>query len=206
MKNIAIGLVCLATTVTVFADPLQNFYAGAYGGYGGMSGTAQSTGDFTQGQFALGYQQFLTHHPRVALGGEVGVQSGNSMSLGNVATGGAAGLPINATLKPLFDFLADAKYQLSARVPLFSIVKFGFAYRQLNLTGVSSASDLANAVAPELEAGFGYNITQHVMITTFYQGIYADSTAHVGVDSSGGTTINNVPTQQAGFIGLEYSF
>ena len=206
MKKLAIGLMCLVATSAACADPLQNFYAGAYGGYGGMSGTAESSGDFTQGQFALGYQQMLTNHPRVTLGGEFGVQSGNSLSLGGNPTPGGAGIPLNATLKPLFDFLADAKYQLSPRFPLFGLVKFGFAYRQLNLTGVSSASDIANTVAPELEAGFGYNITQHAMITTFYQGIYADSTAHVGIDSSGNPTINNVPTQQAGFIGLEYSF
>ncbi len=42
-------------------------------------------------------------------------------------------------------------------------------------------------------------------MTGFYQGIYSGSNAGVGLDSAGNVTISRIPTQQAGFIGFEYT-
>lgn len=200
MKKLILGFACLLATTTAFPNSLQNFYLGAYGGYGAMSGTSGSTGDYASGQFALGWQ-YNKHH-RIQWGAETGIQSGNTMNLGNTNQG----LPLNATLKPSFDFLATLKAQLFDTYPVFGILKFGFDYEQVDLNSVSSSQDTVNNVNPELEAGFGYNITPRAMITAFYQGIYSGGNANVGTDINGNPTIGRVPTQNAGFIGIEYSF
>ena len=57
----------------------------------------------------------------------------------------------------------------------------------------------------ELQAGLAYNLTSHVRISTFYQGIYSGSNAGLALNSAGDITLGRIPTQQAGFIGFEYS-
>lgn len=178
---------------------------GAYGGYGNVSGAYKNDGQVAQGRLVLGIH--AAEYRAAKFGAEVGVESGNDMRLqANAALIAATGgLPIQSTLKPLVDLLITAQYQFSANYPVIGILKGGIAYRQLQLEDRSSSSDGLRKVNPELQIGLGVNITQHAMLSAFYQGIYSDSTAGAAINSAGDVTISRIPTQQAVFVGLEYS-
>lgn len=91
--------------------------------------------------------------------------------------------------------------------PIYYILKGGIAYRQVQLDDrTSTYGDGLSHVTGELQAGLGMNVTEHVLLNVFYQGIYSNSNASVSLDSSGNTPITHIPTQQAGFLGVEYSF
>jgi opacity protein-like surface antigen len=216
-KNLALSLLSLSCSLPITAGTMGSihptsapysplFYVGAFGGYGAIDGAEGQYGRFTQGRLTLGFHGI--DFKNILLGAELGVQSGNSMRLSANAdlielTGG---LPIQATLKPFFDALVTAKYRFQTRHPLSAIIKGGIAYRQLQLDNRSSSRDSLSKVNGEFQAGLGYNITEHVMLTAMYQGIYSGSKAHVRLNSLGDVTISRIPTQQAGFLGVEYSF
>ena len=218
MKKILATLVCLFCSLPAFAahdfkgeatrmgwwSP-SRLYMGAFTGYGAADGAYKNDGQFAQGRLVFGLQAL--EFGALAFGIETGVQLGNTMRLSAsdavIAAGG--GLPVQATLKQLIDLLITAKFQLS-NMPIFAIVKGGIAYRQLQLEDRTSSSDSLQQVNGEFQAGLGYKLTEHVMLTALYQGIYSSNNAGVSVDASGDNTyINNIPTQQAGFLGLEYS-
>lgn len=182
------------------------FYVGAYGGYGSVSGGYQQDGNFAQGRFVMGlhtpvYQQLI-------VGTELGFQSGNDMRLeaSSAVIDTAGGLPIQATLKPVVDLLLTVKGQFKPESSVFYVVKGGIAYRQLQLENRTSSRDSLSKVNGELQIGLGYSITPQMMVTAFYQGIYGSSNADVGLDTNEDVTISSIPTQQAVFLGVEYSF
>jgi len=214
-KIIISSLIGVSSGLTVFAGTTGDihpnsaplFYVGGYGGYGTVSGGYNNDGNFAQGRFTLGvhakqYKQWM-------LGGEIGVQSGNTMRLAansNVVNP-ALDLPPQATLKPLVDLLFTVKGQIQPDKPLFYLLKGGIAYRQLQLNDrTSTLGDSLSNVTGELQAGLGIHITEHVLANAFYQGIYSNSNTGVYLDSAGNTPISHIPTQQAGFLGVEYSF
>lgn len=219
MKRIlAMSLAYLTFTLPVFANDTSfntsliswwsasRLYMGAYEGYGNISGGYKNDGQVTQGRLVLGIHAI--EYNCISFGAEVGVQSGNDMRLDAnsriiTATGG---LPIQSTLKPFLDFLITAKHPLLTNYPLFGILKGGIAYRQLQLADRSSSRDGLRKMNGELQVGFGIVITCHAMLSVLYQGIYAESDAGVSTNSVGDTTISHIPTQQAVFLGLEYSF
>ena len=186
--------------------PTSSFYMGAYGGYGTIDGSYKQDGNVTQGRLSLGW--YTPPYYSILFGAEVGVQSGNTWRLDAspelIQTIG--GLPIQATLKPFVNVLLTAKYQLPATNPLSIIVKGGIAYRQLQLLERSSDQDTLNKVNGEFQGGLGYNLTEHVILTMLYQGIYSANNAGANLNSVGDVTIANIPMQQAGFLGVEYSF
>lgn len=191
---------------TIRSHQLTGIYAGAFGGYGVVSGAYKQDGNVAQGRLTLGMH--AVNYNLLMLGAELGLQSGNSMRLHaspSVLLGGG-GLPIQSTLKPLVDALVTVNYQFSPNSPLFVLLKGGIAYRQLELEDRSSGQDSLNKVNGEFQGGLGYQLTEQVLISAFYQGIYSSSDARVALNSIGDTTISQIPTQQAGFLGFEYSF
>lgn len=186
------------------ASPLV--YVGGYGGYGTVSGGYKNDGNTAQGRFALGV--YSTPFRYWNIGGEFGIQSGNTMRLAAPATvvDPATGLPPQATLKPLLDFLFTVKGRMLPEKPWFYFLKGGVAFRQLQLDDRTAATDSLSQAAGEFQAGLGVAITEHAMISAFYQGIYSDSNAGVSLDTAGNTSIAHIPTQQAGFLGVEYTF
>lgn len=184
----------------------SRIYMGTYGGYGVINGAYKNDGDVAFGRLTLGlhayeYRYFL-------FGTELGLQSGNTMRLetNSTVTNALGGLQPQASLKPFVDFLITAQGKLANDIPLFGILKAGIAYRQLQLEISTSSRDTVRKINGELQIGLGYNLTEHAMLTAFYQGIYSGSDAGVSVDASGDNTyINRIPTQQAGFLGIEYS-
>ena len=187
--------------------PAPLFYVGGYGGYGSVLGGYKNDGNVTLGRFALGVH--AKQYRKWMLGGEVGVQSGNTMRLSAspAVVDPVTGLPPQAVLKPLLDLLFTVKAQALANKPIYYILKGGIAYRQFQLEDrtVSDGDGLSN-VTGEFQAGLGLNITEHVFLNAFYQGIYSNRNAGVTLDSARNTPIAHIPTQQAGFLGVEYSF
>lgn len=216
MKKTLATLVCLTCSLPVFAANYKGetpapaaptgVYMGLYGGYGDVDGAYKNDGEVTEGRFALGYQFY--NYDFLGFGAEVGVQSGNTMRLSasDAVIEAGGGLPVQATLKPLVDVLLTVKGALTTSMPVVVILKGGIAYRQLQLEDRSSHNDSLRKVNGEFQAGLGYPLTEHAMLTAYYQGIYSESDAGVSVDSTGNyTSISHIPTENSGFLGLEIS-
>lgn len=210
-KTILLGALSVASGLasaggmgdTTYVSP---FYVGTYGGYGVVDGGYSQDGNVAFGRLALGMHGKDFY--RWQIGGEVGVQSGNYMRLAasQAVIGGGGGLVPQANLKPLLDLLVTVKGGVGFNTPYYYLLKGGIAYRQLSLTDRNSSQDTLNKVSGEFQGGLGVNLTEHVMLNAFYQGIYSSSNAGVALNSVFDTTIANIPTQQAGFLGIEYSF
>lgn len=208
---ITASLMGLFFSLPVFAEPDADrpsipLYVGAYSGYGHISGGYKQDGDMVQGRFTLGLH--FVEYRRWTLGGEVGIQSGNTMRLSAdpAIINAAGGLPIQSTLKPLVDVLFTVKAQIWESQPLFYLLKGGVAYRQLTLNDRSSSRDSLNKINPEIQMGLGFNVTERVVITALYQGIYSHDNAGIKLNHVGDVTLSHIPTEQAGLLGIEYSF
>jgi hypothetical protein len=212
-RAITTTLLGLSFTAFSFAGTMEDnittpplFYIGAYGGYGTVSGGYKNDGNVAQGRFELGAH--IKEYKLLMLGGELGIQSGNTMRLDSNSSvvDPTTGLPPQAVLKPVLDLLFTIKGQFQPDKNFFYILKAGIAYRQLQLQDRTANSDNLTKVAPEFQAGLGIKITKNVLLNAFYQGIYSTGNAGVYLDSGGNTSITYIPTQQAVFLGLEYSF
>jgi opacity protein-like surface antigen len=212
MKKTLFIVACLILSTPVVAassDQMRlwspsRISVGAYGGYGNVSGAYKQDGQFTQGRFNMGIS--IADYKLLSVGTEIGVQSGNTMRLypDNAFIAATGGLPVQTTLKPLLDLLVTAKYPIILTHPLFGILKAGIAYRQLVFDDRSSARDGLRKVNGELQAGIAFSLTSHATLTAFYQGIYSGSNAGLMINNVGDVTLSRIPTQQAGFLGLEY--
>ncbi len=180
------------------------FYVGAFGGYGTISGASSQDGQFVQGRLAMGAAKTWD---RYLVGAEVGVQSGNTMhlSVSNALVLASGGLQWLATLKPLADILVATKIQIAIQQPIYITLKAGAAYRQLQLDDRHSSNYYVSKVNPEVQAGLSMALTPHAMLTVLYQGIYSKCNVGASLNDAGNATISHIPTQQAGFIGVEYS-
>ena len=188
-KNvIASCLLGLSCTLPVFAgnmgdvqtSSLSPFSVGAYGGYGSMSADGVSGNSSALGRLTLGVN--AKQYNNWIFGGEVCVQSGNNLRDYGI---------FNYEVKPLVDLLFTVKGQLVEDSPYFYVLKGGIAYRQA--TGF--IGDEFSEVSGEFQGGLGYKLTEHASLTALYQGIYAN-----------GSSYSNIPTQQAGLLGVDYRF
>ncbi|PJD92543.1 MAG: hypothetical protein CK424_05425 [Legionella sp.] len=223
MKKITLGLGlcllhCAASAVAGTmgeASTLSPFYVGAFGGYGKINGAIKDDGNFAQGRLAIGARA-REPFQHMLLGGELGIQTGNTMRLSSSDTvlDLSGNLPFQSTLKPVLDALVTLKFQVQPESPFAVILKGGIAFRQLQLNDRTSISDSVSTVNGEFQAGLGYRITERMQLTAMYQGIYSNNNANVQFTSVaaddffdiGYTTISRIPTQQAGFLGIEYTF
>lgn len=216
MKKILLtSIACLTFSMPVFAHEnpyeannwwLPKISMGAYGGYGTINGAYGNDGQYAQGRLNLGFSMW--NYNCIGFGLELGVQSGNDERLyaTNDVITITGGLPVQATLKPLVDLLLTVKGQFLPGVPVVGILKGGIAFRQLQLMDRNSSHDNLRKVNGEFQAGLGVNISRHAMLTTLYQGIYNNGNASVSVNGVGDTTIGRIPTQQAGLLGVEWSY
>ena len=78
------------------------------------------------------------------------------------------------------------------------------AYRQLQFLDGDFVSSLQQ-VSGEFQAGIGYVLTKHARVTLYYQGIYANGDVKYTQDNTGYVKVSHIPTQHAGFLGLEIS-
>lgn len=164
-----------------------------------------SDGEVAQGRFAIGAE--APKWRRVIFGGEVGIQSGNTMRLqaSQSIIDSAGGLPIQTTLKPFIDVLGTIKWSFTENSSLALILKGGAAYRQLQLEDRTSSRDSLKRISGELQAGLSYQLNQRARLIGYYQRIFSGSTAEIKLQANGDVTIDQIPTQQGGFFGIEYS-
>lgn len=94
-------------------------YVGGYGGYGTVSGGYKNDGNVAQGRFTLGIH--AKQYKLWMLGGEVGIQSGNTMRLAtsSAVIDSTTDLLPQATLKPFLDLLLTVKGQIRPDKPLY---------------------------------------------------------------------------------------
>ena len=212
-KTLVIGLLGLSCSFPTFSGTmgdiqptLSPWYVGGYGGYGGIDGAYGQDGNFSQGRFALGYR--ATEFRLAQFGLEAGVQSGNVMRLSSdpYYNAEAGGLVAQTALKPMIDLLVTVKTSTWSKYPIYGLLKGGIAYRQLHFVDRTSSNDYLNKINGEFQGGLGYQITEHAALTAFYQGIYSKHNTNVQYDIQEDLTISNIPTQQAGFLGVEYTF
>jgi hypothetical protein len=185
-------------------EPVSRVYVGGFGGYGAMNGMYNTDGQFSQFRLTLGVDAYQGE--KWDFGFEGGVQSGNSSPVAWDTTNinNTGGLVPQVILKPLIDGLAFVRWNFTDKWCL--LVKGGVAYRQMQFTDRTSSKDSVKTAAGEFQGGLGYQVTKHARIVGLYQGIYSSSNLGLGVDSSGSTTIQYIPTQQAGLFGVEYNF
>lgn len=214
-KIFFIGLTCMLSSLAANASTMGNaltpsflssLYIGAFGGYGVINGAYKQDGNFAQGMLTLGFRAVEFRH--FIFGIEGALQSGNTLRLyaspALIEAGG--GLPIQANLKPILDFLITVKRPLPTYQPVSLILKGGIAYRQLQFADRTSTQDTLNRVNGEFQGGLSYQITDHAMLTAFYQGIYSTGNAEININNARDTLMSSIPTQQAGLLGMEYSF
>lgn len=178
-------------------------YVGAYGGYGVISGMIDSDGEVAQARFAIGAES--PQWACMIFGGEAGIQSGNTMRLkaSQAIIDDAGGLPIQTTLKPFVDALATFKWRFID--PFSLIIKGGIAYRQLQFEDRTSDRDSLKRINAEVQGGFSYQLNPRARLIAYYQRIFSRANAKVELESNSDVTIGEIPTQQGGFIGIEYS-
>lgn len=200
----------LSTSYSVSKEAPEHYLlpltAGASGGYAHINGAYNQDGNTGLARFFLGLQLYQLRS--MSLGIETGIQSGNSMRLaGNpLVIEEAGGLPVQASLKPMIDALLTVKGNFNSTLPLGYRLKAGVAYRQLRFENRNSARDTLNKINGELQAGLGYNLTPNLALTAMYQGVYASSRTKLQPDATGDLLLSHIPSQQAGLLGLEYSF
>lgn len=216
LKKIALHVIGLSVSLSAAAGAMGDVQqlpsrliplsVGAYGGYGHVDGAYKQDGNVAFGRLALGLR--VKEYRWSSLGLEAGVQSGNTMRLSanQAVINAAGGLPVQAVLKPMVDALVTVKGQFAPTSSFVYILKGGIAYRQLHIEDRSSSRDTLNKVNGEFQGGLGYSVTAHVILTALYQGVYSTNQADVRPNRVGDLTISHIPTQQAGFLGIEYTF
>ena len=177
-------------------------------GYSRYQDSYSSDNDTAAGRLALGLA-FPTYWQALDLGFETGIQNGNSMKLSAVQgssqyCGISGTTSIQTTVKPIVDLLATAQLSLNDAKTIFLVAKGGAAYRkwQFDRDSISNNSQ----INPEVQAGLGIRITPKTKLIAYYQGIYGRSVhVHTGINRNGAMSIRcieNIPTQQGGFLSI----
>ncbi|HHT0594769.1 TPA: hypothetical protein ACTXXA_003326 [Legionella anisa] len=172
-------------------------FSGGYTKYNNMYDGDGGTGI---GRLALS-KDFL-RSAQVAYGVEVGIQSGNRMRLSvpQDQLDVLGGLPIETTIKPMFDLLAKARYYPFSKNTMFFEAKGGLAYRhwQVDRVTVNDKSQLAG----EVQLGVGYPITERTSLILSYQGVFGSNPSfRVNTVAETGH-ISNIPVEQGALLSL----
>lgn len=179
-------------------------FVGLYGGYNKMKGAYHSDGQTAFYRFALGLNAGTVHDLSFAF--EAGVQSGNTLRIktreGVIQPTG--GLMPQATLKPFIDLLATVRYSI---VEKFSILmKLGAAYRELHFNDRTSTGDSLKKFNFELQAGFGYQITEAARFVVLYQQLFCSEHGKLTLNHTNGVMLHQIPSQLGGLLGIELGF
>ncbi|STX39284.1 hypothetical protein [Legionella feeleii] len=166
------------------------------------SGAVDKDRQSATGRISLGHVLTTQTYWQAAF--EAGIQSGNTLSLhfAKEDIDALGGVEIEAELKPILDLLVSLKTETLINFPVFSWIKGGVAYRQFQVdkTAVNNLKDLA----PELIAGFGYQINEQAAIHLGYQFIWGQN-PQLTVDEVNETaTLRHIPVQQSVMLGFSY--
>ena len=185
-------------------DKISRIYVGGYGGYGSIDGMYKKDGQYADFRFSLGVDAY--QYKTLTLAVEGAVQSGKTMrvSMSEAQLASTGYLPPQAILSPFIDLLAVIRWNFINKWNL--LLKGGIVYRELQFTDRTSSHDSLRRVNGELQTGLGFQLTKHARLVGLYQGIYSRSTLGLTLDSNNDVLMHHIPTQQAGLLGVEYSF
>jgi hypothetical protein len=157
-------------------------------------------GKSTLARLALGNELMLAGD--IALGIELGLQSGNKMRLKIPYETLAVleWLPVQTTLGPMLDLLVTAKSDPLFGSSFFAQLKGGVAYRywQVEHKPIKEVSQLAG----EFQAGFGYPITALASLNLLYQGVYGNDPKLKIYPTTKTASITNIPILHAVLLGF----
>ncbi len=137
-----------------------------------------------------------------AFGLEIGVQNGNRMRF--VIPQNSLSLwsgVVRTTVKPILDLLLTANTSPLGESLLFTQIKGGLVYRQWQMDSdfVSNKTELAG----EVQAGFGYPLTEITSLNLLYQGVFGGSPKlKAGSMISEVGHVSNIPVQHGLLFGL----
>lgn len=215
MKRKLLALASLALSLPLYANAMDykgmsspnqwspsNLYVGAYQGYGSVNDMLHNDGQGAIGRLVFGLDVYTWSPAIFSL--ELGLQNGKTMrhAPADNDPDAAVDLPIELTLSPVNDLLLSVRIPFSC--PFSVILKGGIAYRKLEVDN-GDYVNTKNQVSGEFQAGLGYDVNNHVRVAAYYQGIYASGKVNFNWNSDGSVHVSNLPTQQAGFLGLELS-
>ncbi|WP_133129027.1 hypothetical protein [Legionella nagasakiensis] len=158
-------------------------------------------GQTALGRFAIGRDVYTGNS--LTWGFEVGVQSGNTMRYfpSFEAIDALGGLPIQTTVKPMFDALVTLKTASFGTTPIFAQLKGGIAYRHWQFNDRDSINDKSQ-IAGEVQAGLGCSISERASLSLSYQGIFGSNPDfRFNADSATGR-VSNIPVQNGVLLGL----
>lgn len=167
-------------------------------GYGQYDHMYSNDGQTPLGRLAVGAELLTT--TQTAFGLEVGVQNGNHMRVQlPPETIAILGGVVRTTVKPMLDVLFTANTTPISESLLFAQLKGGIAYRQWEMETnlISNKTELAG----EVQAGFGYPLTEVTSLNLLYQGVFGGSTRfRPPLDDTG--HFSSVPTQHGILFGF----
>jgi len=152
------------------------------------------------GRLALGNEMMLAGD--IALGLELGLQTGNRMSLElpNETLAILKWTGVRTTLAPMLDLLITTKSDPIGSSSFFAQVKGGVAYRHWKIDNLP-LNDISQ-LAGEIQAGFGYPITALASLSLLYQGVFG-SNAIFQVNSYSRTEhLTGIPSLHAVLLGF----
>jgi hypothetical protein len=213
MKRTLLAIASLALSLPLCANatdykgmaPTQswlpsNMYIGASQGYGNVNDMLHNDGQGAIGRLTFGVDVYDWNPAAISL--ELGLQNGRTMRHSPASNDPDfdIDLPIDTTLNPVNDLLLSVRFPITCQ--FYGVVKGGIAYRRFQFENGDYVNNL-NQVSGEFQAGVGYEVTNHARLALYYQGIYANGKVNFTQNSDGFVHVSNIPTQQAGFLGLE---
>lgn len=109
-----------------------------------------------------------------------------------------------ATLKPFIDLLATVRYLVVKQFTL--LMKLGSAYRGLHFNDRTSSKDSLQKFNFELQAGFGYQITDTARFVALYQQLFSSKHRELTLNRTNGIILHHIPSQLGGLLGVEVGF
>lgn len=168
-------------------------------GYGQYQSMYRDDGQTAIGRLAIAAELLTTR--QTAFGLELGVQSGNRMRFEiPQSTLDVLGGVVRTTVKPMLDLLITANTNPLSESLLFTQIKGGIAYRQWQMDSdlINSKSELAG----EVQAGFGYPLTEITSLNLLYQGVFGGNPKfHLSPLNETGR-ISTIPIQHGVLFGL----
>ncbi|MDI9819832.1 MULTISPECIES: hypothetical protein [unclassified Legionella] len=168
-------------------------------GYGQYQQVYSDDGKTALGRLAVSAELLSTS--QTAIGLEVGVQNGNHMRLAlPFGTLGTLGGVVRTTVKPMLDFLVTANTAPINESLLYTQFKGGIAYRQWQMDTVliSNKTELAG----EVQAGFGYPLTEITSLNLLYQGVFGGTPRFRQGWLTDNAHISNIPVQHGVLLGF----
>ncbi|MFA5960139.1 MAG: hypothetical protein WC785_06450 [Tatlockia sp.] len=177
------------------ADNLGNRYSIiANLGYGEYKRAYHSDEQTAIGRLALAAELWTIS--QAAFGLEVGIQSGARMHIAQ-STFETLSHAVQTTMRPMFDLLVTAQANPLDESLLFTQVKGGLVYRHWQINSILINNK--NAVVGEVQAGFGYPLTEVANLSLLYQGIFGGS-PKVRLNSPTETGFVSVAPMQHGIL------